>query len=92
MNFIIRLDKNVGNEMTESNFDLWVVYDHPSDFPNSFVARRWNNGKPTAHVFVSPRLDKLRTLIGQEISKSGTTPFCLPRDTNDDPSIMEVWI
>ena len=36
-----------------SELSMWVVYDHPSDFPDRYVARLWEGEKPTSNVMVS---------------------------------------
>lgn len=71
--------------------DMWVVYDHPTDFPDKFVARRWEIRReehPTDDVLTANSLEQLRLTIQRE-------KFCsvqLPRFENDDPVIVEAWI
>lgn len=69
---------------------LWVIYDRPTDFPQSFVARLWQlqNGQmvPRDQVQTHPKLEVLRN----EFRKQGLT--CIPRFTSDDPKIIEVWL
>jgi hypothetical protein len=67
----------------------WAVYDHPRDYPQSFVARRWVGiaGKmiPTADMFVAETLDEVRALL-----PPGLVYF--PRRRGDDPVIVETWL
>lgn len=76
--------------MTIQPLDMWVVYDHPSDFPDVFVARRWEilrEERPTADVLKHSDLDMLRHMIA-------TDKHCsvqLARSPEDDPRIVEVW-
>jgi hypothetical protein len=65
---------------------IWTVYDHPKDFPNTFVARRWAGVTPTQDVIISPDLEDLRRLLAFE----GLT--CLARADGDDPTIVETWL
>jgi hypothetical protein len=66
---------------------IWVVYDHPRDFPSNYVARLWLNDKPTDNMMVSPDLDKLR----REIWKRGASVKLMPAP-GDDPVILETWL
>jgi hypothetical protein len=72
---------------------LWVVYDHPSDFPDCYVARRWVVGGggvvPTDAVLTAPDLDQLRDSI-QAHDPNANVP--LPRQVGDDPKIVEIWV
>ena len=65
---------------------LWVIYDHPRDYPHCYVARRWELDQPTADHLVSPRLDTIR----YEMQLRGLVR--LQRDPNDEPQIVECWI
>lgn len=67
----------------------WVIYDHPSDYPDSWVARRFAIGvgtvQATEDVLTGP-LEMLRDHM------FGLGLYCLPRQVGDDPVIVEVWI
>jgi hypothetical protein len=65
---------------------IWVVYDHPSDYPNCYVARLFSGEKPTATVMICPDLEKLQTeLINMGLVKMMPMP-------GDDPVILETWL
>lgn len=64
---------------------LWVIYDHPRDMPEYFVARKWLTDQPTEVVLTADSLDALRDLLPH-----GLNP--IPRHANDDPNIVEVWL
>jgi hypothetical protein len=76
--------------MTETELSIWTVYDHPRDFPDFFVARRWIAGshgeRPTKDILLSADLTELRN----ELATQGLTALC--RDPSDDPKIVEVWL
>ncbi len=68
---------------------MFVIYDHPKDFPGHYVVRRWLVSG--ANVMVSPQaqladsLEDARKLI----------PFgkvMLGRAPEDDPVIAEIWL
>jgi hypothetical protein len=76
----------------------WTIYDHPSDYPNGFIARKWiyapgmapdDNGEaqptPTAEVLTASSLAELRALLPLGL-------ICFPRKADDDPAIVESWL
>lgn len=65
---------------------MWTVYEKPSDYPNSYVARRFVNEQPLAEVIVSGTLADIR----RQMIHMGLT--CLQRDPGDEPQIVEVWL
>lgn len=68
---------------------MWVVYDHPSDRPDVYVARLWLSlPQPLAlpMTLASKNLDALR----DELAALGLAH--LDRNPGDDPAIMEVWL
>lgn len=71
---------------------MWTVYDHPTDYPHDFVARRWDvggggGGEPvkTDIVMTAKFLDDLRDMLPPGL-------YCLPRLDDDDPKIVETWL
>jgi hypothetical protein len=71
---------------------MWTVYDHPSDYPDKWVARKWlvdgSGTCPTDEVLIASSLENIRELL--QILHPGVTRIC--RDGSDDPCIAEVWI
>lgn len=65
-----------------------VVYDHPEDFPDSYIARVWEfkTNRPTNVAISNTDLNAIR----DQARLAGFTPF--PRHPEDDPCIMEVWL
>jgi hypothetical protein len=76
--------------MTDGGLAIWVVYDHPPDFPTEYVARMQIAGKDgvkiTDQIMTSKSLDLLRS----ELEARGLT--CLMRMEGDDPKIVETWL
>lgn len=73
-----------------SDLAVWVVYDHPRDFPDVYVARKHiasvSGNTATEETLVSPDLNVLR----EALEAKGFVH--LSRDPNDDPVILEVWL
>lgn len=70
---------------------MWTVFDHPSDYPDDYVARCFVIGKgldgPRAtHNSITGSLKHLRATM----RAAGLTP--LMRDEKDDPKIVETWL
>jgi hypothetical protein len=68
---------------------IWTVYDHPRDYPNSWVARRFeisNKGVGiTREMFLADTLEELRVLLPVGLVR-------LNRQASDDPKIVETWL
>jgi hypothetical protein len=69
-----------------SNFYLWTIYDRPSDYPDSFVARKFIVDRPTDEVIVRDTLAEVREAIGSRALVR------IERSPSDDPKIVEVWL
>lgn len=67
---------------------IWTVYDHPTDFPEAFVARLWIGTDPTDQVLVSDDLDEVRAMVAAQMPGA----VCLARADGDDPKILETWL
>lgn len=67
----------------------WTIYDHPIDFPHTYVARKFelrDPPVPTGDFIVSPNLDALRGQL------AGMGLMWFPRDEGDVPHIIETWL
>ena len=71
--------------------DMWVVYDHPTDYPNKFVARKHVvticGSAPTQNIILADDIEAVREVL---LAQMGLTR--IPRQLDDDPKIMETWI
>ena len=70
---------------------VWVIYDHPKDFPDVFVARPQfvmedHSVVPCKVAWANPDLDVIRNAL----AAIGLT--CLTRSPGDDPKIVETWL
>lgn len=72
--------------------EQWVIYDHPSDFPNHVVVRCWKIGpgtiEATSHVSLCSSIRKARQVVAANYPDG----YRLKRQPGDDPCIVEVWI
>jgi hypothetical protein len=69
---------------------VWTVYDHPKDYPDSWVARRHEvraGGQTVATMdaVFGTSLDDVRAKLPPDL-------YCLPRQPDDEPHIVESWI
>jgi hypothetical protein len=68
---------------------MYVIYEKPLDFPQSFVVRKWyvSNGvvEKSPLCILATSLETARKLIPPGL-------YNLGRENNDDPAIREVWI
>jgi hypothetical protein len=72
-----------------ATLNIWVVYDHPLDYPNNIVARRWECApgvKITDDVVLKDTLQSMRI----EMMERGLNR--IQRHDRDDPKIVEVWL
>jgi hypothetical protein len=70
----------------QEGLSIWTIYDHPTDYPDCFVARRFVYDKPTNDIVTSNNLEYLRAIM----IKSGL--ICFLRSPDDDPIIIESWL
>jgi hypothetical protein len=65
---------------------IWVIYDHPSDYPDYYVARKWVGDVATSDIIVSEWLEQLRMAMKRRYLR------CLARHNSDDEVIVETWL
>lgn len=69
---------------------IWTIYDHPSDYPDKFVARK-HTAKlgATDELLFADDLDSIREAV------QAASPYVLgmmQRHPSDDPIIVECWL
>lgn len=81
-------NENAGSLPEQRALEMWVVYERPSDYPNHFIARRWDvlkQAEPTQHVIKAESLEHVReVMIDMGL-------VCMMRQPEDEPQIVEVW-
>lgn len=69
---------------------MWVIYDHPKDEPDHFIARRWlmRDGQmvATRETITCQSVAAIRGFL----SSSAFTR--INRSASDDASILEIWL
>lgn len=66
---------------------MWTVYDRPKEHPDSYVVRLWWGETPEEHAWVFDTLIEARFMI-----ENAGGCFCIPREPNDDPAVLETWL
>lgn len=69
---------------------MWTIYDHPRDFPHSFVVRGF-----TIRAGVEPipdQLPKLADTLDQARQHVPPGLYRMERQVDDDPNIVETWL
>jgi hypothetical protein len=74
--------------MQERDLLTWTIYDHPLDFPDSYVVRPFSSklACPLTVHFAHAQLDVVRGAL----ERLGLTR--LARSESDPPSVIETWI
>lgn len=67
---------------------MWVVYDHPRDYPDNVVVRTWYGEYATSELSLHGSLTEAREHIIATLGGSAR----LARASSDDPCIVETWI
>ena len=99
MRAFTRLHKGCKKHFAESamkhlitkNMNLYTIYNSPTDYPDTYVCRRWKidheNNPVAMEVFmVCTDLEKIRN----KLFEMGL--FKIPRDESDDKKIVETWL
>lgn len=68
----------------------WTIYDHPKDYPDNFVVRRWRLGDggepvPDQECHLADSLEEARKYIPLGLVRMEPSP-------GEDPVIVETWI
>ena len=75
--------------MSARGLPMWVVYDHPKDYPDSYVARLWEahaDGPKMTESLVIGTLESIR----ETLTEMHLIP--MPRSPADDLKIVEIWL
>jgi hypothetical protein len=69
--------------------NIWTIYDKPIDYPQKFVARRFEvvrgSVNITSDLYICDTLEEARSKLPYGVD-------CIPRDPSDEPHIVESWI
>lgn len=68
---------------------VWTVFDHPDDYPDVFIARKWlivaGVAVATDDTLIGPDLESVRVQIPAGLHR-------FPRAPEDDLNIVESWL
>ena len=74
----------------ENALVMWTIYDHPKDYPDAIVARRFEvysgAARATTDLMRFPSVHAARN----HFARHGLTRML--RDPSDDPVIVETWL
>lgn len=76
-----------GFDLSDLKFPIIVIYRHPEDYPDKYVARIFDITQPTDAVVIKDSLQELQKDISRNMSKT-----FIPRDEKDDSCIVGSWI
>ena len=86
--FIERYNSQKGLDV-KSVLDIYVVYEHPTDYPDKFVLRKWaitpNEIHPEKTVIVEDTLEALHKHVPHNMAR-------IERNILDEPQIIEIWL
>lgn len=76
-------------DFSDMKLPMVVVYDHPADYPDAYVARIWEmkGNLPTNTLIKKETLHEIR----EDIRSVGFMHY-IQRAEEDDPVIVEAWI
>ena len=85
-----RIAELQADALERGTLNIWTVYDHPADFPHSYVARRFevsgdNGAQPTGDVMLGEL-----SIIRASFRQAGLTR--LLRHEDDETQIVECWL
>ena len=72
-----------------AELSIWTIYYHPLDYPDTYVARRYETcyqGFQATDDIITGPLEVIR----KSLELRGL--YRLPRDKQDDPCIVESWL
>ncbi len=72
-------------QQPDGPLEMFVIYDHPEDFPGHFVVRRWLLDKPTGDFALALTLEEARAEVPPGLCR-------LLRAPGDDRVIVETWV
>jgi len=72
-------------QLPDGPLEMFVIYNHPKDFPGHFVVRRWAGGKPTSDFAIADSLEAARIEVPAGL-------YRLPHQPGEDDVIVETWL
>lgn len=64
---------------------IFVIYDHPTDYPHHVVVRPWHGLAPSRHVILADTIGLARAALPQGLT-------AIARHPDDDPKIIGMYL
>jgi hypothetical protein len=82
-----------GIKSMADKLSIWTIYNHLENFPDDYVARRFELDKPTEEFYANPELELVRQWIVAEAKKYNQgIPYKVTAGPRDDTVILECWL
>ena len=82
----------LGGGYVRKKLNIWKVFFNTTDYPEQYVARRFELDKPTEDHLVDASIGRVRSWIAEEATRYGQgVPVRTDRNPQDAPVIVEVW-
>lgn len=75
----------IRKQQPDGLLEMFVIYDHPRDYPGHFVVRRWSGDRPTDDFAIADSIEIARTHVPSGLCR-------LPHQPGEDDVIVETWI
>ena len=72
-------------QQPDGPLEMFVIYDHPKDYPGHFIVHRWMGGKPTQDFAIADSLEAARAEVPAGM-------YRLPHHPGEDDVIAETWL
>lgn len=72
-------------DMSDIRLPIVAVYEHPSDYPDLYIARLYDKDKPTNVIMKDSNLEGIQRRKPNHMVR-------IVRNVMDDPTIVESWI
>ena len=77
------------NAAKRGQLTMWTIFDHPNDYPDTFVARRFEVGKQGVQATDCTLFGAAAVELQNVFREAGLIRVC--RQPGDDPVILETW-
>lgn len=71
---------------------VWAIYDRPRDFPDVYVAQKWEVVKGASTKFDEFKTDTDLENLRQRLIDEESCGRCLPARPDDNPDVVELWL
>jgi hypothetical protein len=76
--------------LARGKLNIWTVYDHPKDFPQGYIARRFEIGHGPLPIVTDDTVKGSLSVIRESFELCGL--YRLSCNVSDEPHIIETWL